>query len=97
MTVQGFMFLLIAAIVGITVGAHFAEKWTPPGFQRTVTVAVIAAAILFPAARFAERLGWIRGRLDLTRRDKGKAVERADGDDAPGSPESDRTDGDRRS
>jgi hypothetical protein len=76
MTVSGFILLLVAAIVGITVGAHFAEGFTPPGLQRTFAVGVIAAAIVFPAAKFGEWCGWIRGRLDLT----GDGARGADGE-----------------
>jgi hypothetical protein len=65
MTVPGFIFLLIAAVAGITVGAHFAESWAAPGLERTFAVALITAAIMFPAAKLAEWFGWIRGGLNM--------------------------------
>jgi hypothetical protein len=64
MTVAGFILLLVAAIVGLTVGAHFAESFAPAGIERTFAVAIITAAVLFPAARLAGWLGWIRGGLN---------------------------------
>jgi hypothetical protein len=65
MTVAGFILLLVAAIVGITLGAHVAEGFAAPGLERTFAVALITAAVLFPAAKLAGWLGWIRGGLNM--------------------------------
>lgn len=61
MSVTGFIFMLGVTILGITVGAYFAEAWTAPGLQRTLTVGLVAAAFVFPAAKLAAWFGWIRG------------------------------------
>ncbi len=68
MTVKGFVFLLIVTIAAIGIGSWIAERFTPRGLERTLAVALITAAIVFPAAYLAEKLGWIRGGLRLTRR-----------------------------
>jgi len=70
MTVPGFLLLLAAAVLGLTVGAHFAEGFAPPGLQRTFAVGLVTAAVLFPAARLGGWLGWIRGGLNMGADDK---------------------------
>ncbi len=68
MTVRGFVFLLIVTVAAVGIGALVAEGFTNRGLERTLAVAVITAAIVFPAAYWAEKRGWISGALDLNRR-----------------------------
>ena len=67
MTQRGFLFLFAVAIVVSLVGGKLIEPYTAPGIERTIWFGVILAAALYPAGRFAERRGWVRGKVDLTR------------------------------
>ncbi|HRA79466.1 MAG TPA: hypothetical protein PK956_11715 [Burkholderiaceae bacterium] len=81
MTRNGFVVLLLLTVAAIGVGAQIAERYADPGLGRTLIVAVFTALVVFPAARFAERRGWIRGELDfskLGRRGNGVPDERGD-------------------
>ncbi|HVL56737.1 MAG TPA: hypothetical protein VM491_09545 [Burkholderiaceae bacterium] len=78
MTVKGFIFLLIVTVVAIGIGSAIAERFTGRGLERTLAVAVITAAIVFPAAWIAEKLGWIQGGLRLNRRKDSEATREED-------------------
>ncbi len=65
MTLKGFLFLLALTIVTVMTAGVLAEQHAAPGFERTMVVAVITAFVVFPAARWAERRGWINGNLKL--------------------------------
>jgi hypothetical protein len=81
MTRNGFVVLLLLTVGAIGVGALVAERYAEPGLGRTLIVAVFAALVVFPAAKFAERRGWIRGELDFSKmggRASGAADERGD-------------------
>ncbi|MFO1200554.1 MAG: hypothetical protein U1E86_26655 [Burkholderiaceae bacterium] len=67
MTQRGFLFLFAVAIVASLVGGKLIEPYTAPGLERTVWFGVILAAVLYPAGLFAERRGWVRGKVDLGR------------------------------
>jgi hypothetical protein len=67
MTSRGFLFLLVVTVAAITVASQIAERFTAPGLERTLAVAVLTALVLMPAARWAERRGWIKGELQLGR------------------------------
>jgi hypothetical protein len=41
--------------------ALIAEAIVGPGFERGVLIAVLAGLVVFPAARWAEYRGWIKG------------------------------------
>lgn len=64
MSRNGFILMMIATVVAIAIGATIAERYTGPGWNRTLMVGAIAAAIVFPIAMLAERLGWIKGKFD---------------------------------
>ena len=65
MTSKGFIFLLILTVFTVMVAGFLAERWAAPGMERTLWVAVMTAAVVFPAAKWAETRGWIRGRLEM--------------------------------
>jgi hypothetical protein len=64
MSRNGFILMMIATVVAIAIGAMIAERYTGPGWSRTLMVGGIAAVIVFPIAMLAERLGWIKGKFD---------------------------------
>ena len=69
MTRNGFILLMLATVGGIFIGATIAEHFTDEGIGRTLLVGAIAAAILFPVSKLAEKIGWIKGKFDpLARR-----------------------------
>jgi hypothetical protein len=81
MTRNGFIALLLLTVAAIGAGAQIAERFAAPGLGRTLIVAAFTALVVFPAAKFAERRGWIRGELDfskLGRRGNGAPDERGD-------------------
>jgi hypothetical protein len=65
MTAKGFIVLLGLTVLTVVLAGLLAERYAEAGMQRTLLVAVITAAVVFPAAWFAERRGWIRGALKL--------------------------------
>lgn len=65
MTLKGFLFLMAVTIATVMVAGLMAEQYAAPGFERTAVVAIITACVVFPAARWAERRGWISGNLRL--------------------------------
>ena len=82
MTLKAFLFLLVVTIVAVTGGALIAEMLLPPGFERGILIAVLSGLVVFPAARWAEYRGWIKGSWspggDLRKeRDARKEQERA--------------------
>ena len=61
MTLKAFLFLLVVTIVAVTGAALVAEMLLPPGFERGIVIAVLSGLVVFPAARWAEYRGWIKG------------------------------------
>lgn len=72
MTRNAFVLLLVLTVGAIAVGARIAEHYAAPGLGRTLIVAAFTALVVFPAAKFAERRGWIRGGLDLSKMGRGR-------------------------
>ena len=68
MTARGFVFLMTVAVLASVVAGKLVEGYTAPGIERTVWFAIALAAVMYPAGIFAERRGWIRGKLDLSKR-----------------------------
>jgi hypothetical protein len=60
-TLKAFLFLLVVTIVAVVGAALIAEAIVGPGFERGVLIAVLAGLVVFPAARWAEYRGWIKG------------------------------------
>ncbi len=73
MTRNAFIGMLLLTVAAVAIGALIAERYAAPGIGRTLIVAVFTALVVFPAAKFAERRGWIRGSLDLTKTGRGDA------------------------
>ncbi|MFT4101617.1 MAG: hypothetical protein QM674_11380 [Burkholderiaceae bacterium] len=71
MTAKGFIFLMLVTIGTVMVAGTVAESFTSEGFERTIVVAVLTALVVFPAARWAERKGWVKGsvRVDELRKE----------------------------
>ena len=61
MSLKAFLFLLVVTIVAVVGAAMIAEALVAPGFERGILIAVIAGLVVFPAARWAEYRGWIKG------------------------------------
>ena len=61
MTLKAFIFLLVVTIVAVVGAAMIAEMLVGPGFERGILIAVLAGLVVFPAARWAEYRGWIKG------------------------------------
>ena len=81
MTRNGFVVMLLLTVGAIALGAQVAERYADPGLGRTLIVAPFTALVVFPAAKLAERRGWIKGELDfskLGRRGSGAPDERGD-------------------
>jgi hypothetical protein len=60
-TLKAFIFLLVVTIVAVVGAALIAEALVAPGFERGILIAVISGLVVFPAARWAEHRGWIKG------------------------------------
>ncbi len=67
MSARGFAFLLVVTVLAVMLTATIAEQMTEPGLLRTLVVAAGTALIIFPAARWAEHRGWIKGKVQLGR------------------------------
>lgn len=61
MTLKAFLFLFVVTLVAVVVSALIAEQLVGPGFERGVIIAVLSGLVVFPAARWAEHRGWIKG------------------------------------
>jgi hypothetical protein len=90
-TLKAFLFLLVVTIVAVTGAALIAEALLPPGFERGILIAVLSGLVVFPAARWAEYRGWIKGSWspggDQRReRDARRAQEAAGSQPAEGPP-----------
>ncbi len=88
MTLKAFLFLLVVTIVAVVGSALIAEALLAPGFERGVLIAVLAGLVVFPAARWAEYRGWIKGDWSpggslRRQQDERKAREIAEQDDVP--------------
>ena len=68
MNSRGFAFLLVVTVAAVVIAGLLVEGHTAPGLERTLWVALLTAAVVFPAARWAERRGWIRGGVQIGRR-----------------------------
>jgi hypothetical protein len=60
-TLKAFLFLFVVTIVAVVASAFIAERLVGPGLERGVIIAVLAGLVVFPAARWAEYRGWIKG------------------------------------
>ncbi len=81
MSRNAFIVLLLLTVGAIGAGAMIAERYAEPGLGRTLIVAIFTALVVFPAAKFAEHRGWIRGELDFSKlgaRSREAAEERGD-------------------
>jgi len=58
---RGFAILLLIAVAASVACGLIVERYTAPGIERTFWFAVGLAAIIFPAGKFAERRGWVKG------------------------------------
>ena len=61
MTLKAFLFLFVVTMVAVVGAALIAETLIAPGFARGIVIAVLAGLVVFPAARWAEYRGWIKG------------------------------------
>ena len=68
MTVKGCIFLMVVTMAAVAAGAAIGDQVAAPGLERTLTVALVAAPIVFLAGIFAERRGWVSGHFDFGRR-----------------------------
>jgi hypothetical protein len=68
MTRNGFILLMLATVAAIFIGAEIAEHYTDEGFGRTLMVGAIAAAIVYPISKLAEKIGWIKGNFEPYKR-----------------------------
>ena len=69
MTLRAFLVLMVVTMFAIGVGDHYAQGFAAPGMERTFAVLVIAALIVAPAAWLLGRVGWIKGRFEVGRKD----------------------------
>jgi hypothetical protein len=60
-TLKAFLFLFVVTIAAVVASATIAERLVDPGFERGIVIAVLSALVVFPAARWAEYRGWIKG------------------------------------
>ena len=67
MTVKGFIFLMVVTIGAVMVFGTLVADYTAEGLQRTLTVAILTGLVVFPAARWAEKRGWIKGTVRMDR------------------------------
>ncbi|MBN9429278.1 MAG: hypothetical protein J0H09_22510 [Burkholderiales bacterium] len=74
MTRNVFIVLLVIAILAVTLAINIAERYTAPGLGRTLMVAGITAAIMFPAGWIGERLGFIKGKFEYGKRARDAAA-----------------------
>ena len=65
MTLKGVIFLLGLTVATVMLAGWVAGLYFAPGIERTLTVAAITALVVFPAGWWAERRGWIKGKLQL--------------------------------
>lgn len=87
MTVKGFIFLMVVTMAAVAAGAAIGDQVAAPGLERTLTVALVAAPVVYLAGIFAERRGWVSGHFNFGRR--GDAEPRAqdnDNDRSSGDP-----------
>jgi len=60
-TLKAFLFLFAVTMVAVVGAALIAEMLVGPGFERGIIIAVLSGLVVFPAARWAEYRGWIKG------------------------------------
>jgi hypothetical protein len=60
-TLKAFLFLFAVTMVAVVGSALIAEMLVGPGFERGIIIAVLSGLVVFPAARWAEYRGWIKG------------------------------------
>jgi hypothetical protein len=69
MTLKGFLFLFMVTVATVMGAGALANMFIPtPGLERTLVVAVIACLVVFPASKYAEKRGWVKGNLDLRKK-----------------------------
>ncbi|MGD9944669.1 MAG: hypothetical protein AB7L76_25420 [Burkholderiaceae bacterium] len=68
MTRNVFIALLVITLVVVTLAIEIAERYTEPGLGRTLMVAGITAAIMFPIGWIGERMGYIKGKFEFGKR-----------------------------
>ncbi len=61
MTLKAFLFLFAVTIVAVVASAFIAERLFNPGLERGVVIAILSGLVVFPAARWAEYRGWMKG------------------------------------
>lgn len=61
MTLKAFLFLFVVTIVAVVASIFIAERLVGAGLERGVIIAVLSGLVVFPAARWAEYRGWIKG------------------------------------
>ena len=61
MTLKAFLFLFVVTMVAVVASAFIAERLVEPGLERGAVIAILAGLVVFPAARWAEYRGWIKG------------------------------------
>ncbi len=61
MNARGFAILLVFAVAASVAWGLLVERFTAPGLERTIWFGIGLAGIIFPAGRYAERRGWIKG------------------------------------
>jgi hypothetical protein len=82
MKLKGFLFLFAITVATIMLAGTLANYLIDhKGLERTLLVAVISIAVVYPAAIWAEKKGWVSGSLDLRKKkpvaesDKGDKTE----------------------
>jgi hypothetical protein len=60
-TLKAFLFLFVVTLAAVVAGAFIAERLVAPGLMRGALIAILAGLVVFPAARWAEYRGWIKG------------------------------------
>jgi hypothetical protein len=69
MKLKGFLFLFALTVATIMLAGVLANQLiAEKGLMRTLLVAGIAAPVVFGAAYWAEKKGWVSGHLNLAKR-----------------------------
>jgi hypothetical protein len=79
MTLKGFLFLFAVTVATIMLAGTLANHLIAhKGFERTLLVAAISIAVVYPASLWAEKKGWVRGHLDLRKKKPGDNPDEGD-------------------
>jgi hypothetical protein len=69
MKLKGFLFLFAVTVATIMFAGTLANYLiAEKGLMRTLLVAAIAIVVVYPAAMWAEKKGWVSGSLDLRKK-----------------------------